>query len=252
MLLKQPNRVRWRSAGILFLAGLTPLLLSAVMLAPNFVLTRRVELFCARTPTGVMCEERAWGLFGSPALRHYGPVLEFANAFLPVVQPADEPQRNEKLSTLAVRTTRGEFHPFAGLASSPLPPSMLVVSSEVAQAVSSLTPLLNDVSAAPVMIRRSDPYPIGFIAFDVLACLTAVASLLFWTPPLWRGAWLHWRGAPAQEAAQPLLQLMERIVHFVLAMKQDPRDSMKRSWLSRLVSPQDERRDAHASDRDDV
>jgi len=108
------------------------------------------------------------------------------------------------------------------------------------------------MSAAPVMIWRSDPYPIGFIAFDVLACLTAVASLLFWTPPLWRGAWLHWRGAPAQEAAQPLLQLMERIVHFVLAMKQDPRDSMKRSWLSRLVSPQDERRDAHASDRDDV
>ena len=252
MLLKQPNRVRWRSAGILFLAGLTPLLLSAVMLAPNFVLTRRVELFCARTPTGVMCEERAWGLFGSPALRHYGPVLEFANAFLPVVQPADEPQRNEKLSTLAVRTTRGEFHPFAGLASSPLPPSMLVVSSGVAQAVSSLAPLLNDMSAAPVMIWRSDPYPIGFIAFDVLACLTAVASLLFWTPPLWRGAWLHWRGAPAREAAKPLLQLMERIVYFVRAMKQDPRDSMKRSWLSRLVSPQDERRDAHASDRDDV
>src|SRR3974390_3624750 len=99
MLLKQPNRVRWRSAGILFLAGLTPRLRSAVMLAPNFVVTRRVELVCARTPTGVMCEGRVWGLFGSPALRHYGPVLEVRNAFLPVVQSADEPQKNEKLST---------------------------------------------------------------------------------------------------------------------------------------------------------
>src|SRR3974377_2499502 len=97
MLLKQPNRVRWRSAAVLFLAGLTPLLLSAVMLAPNFVLTRRVELICARTPTGVMCEERAWGLFGSPAMRHYGPGLGFANAFLPVVQASEEPQENSRL-----------------------------------------------------------------------------------------------------------------------------------------------------------
>lgn len=210
-------------ATALLLAGAAPLLLSAAMLAPNLALTRGVQLTCARAPSGVMCEESAQALFGPPAVRRYGPVLEFGNAFVPAVQPSGEPQRNEKLSTLAVRTAQGEFHPFAGLASSPLPPSMLVVSSEVAKAVAQLTPLLDGPSAAPVTIRRNDRYQIGFLVFDILACLVAAATLWFWTPPLWQAAWLHWSGAPAEEAAKPLVHLAERGFRFLMARKQAQR-----------------------------
>jgi hypothetical protein len=222
MPLNSTDRRLGRAAALL-LAGAAPLLLSAAMLAPNLALKHGVELTCARTPSGVMCEERTQGLLGRPAVQRYGPVQEFANTFLPVVQSSDEPQNNEKLSTLAVRTAQGEFHPFAGLAASPLPPSMLVVSPQVAQAVAQLTPLLNDPSAAPVTIRRSGRYPIGFLVFDILACIVAVATLWFWTPPLWQSAWLYWRGAPADEAAQPLVRLAERGFRFLMARKQAER-----------------------------
>lgn len=222
MSLNSPDRRLGRSAALL-LAGAAPLLLSAAILAPNLALTRGVELMCARTPSGVMCEERTQALLGPPAVRRYGPVLEFGSAFLPAVQSSGEPQNNEKLSTLAVRTAQGEFHPFAGLAASPLPPSMLVVSPEVTKAVAQLTPLLNGASAAPVTIRRIGRYPLGFVVFDILACLIAVAILWFWTPPLWQAAWLNWRGAPAEEAAQPLVRLAERGFRFLIARKQAER-----------------------------
>ena len=213
------GKPRWQPALVLFLVGLAPLALPAAMAFPNLAIVKRAELACAGAASGVFCEARTWPLVGPPALRRFGPVTGAANAFAPVVQSASEPQSGQRLSTLVIRSAGAELRPFAAMNATPQSPSTLAVTPDVAEEAAEVTRLVDDPSAPPLTIRRSQPYPVGLLMFDVPAVLIAAAILIFWTPPFWRAAWLHARGAPAQAAAAPLLDLVQRGVSLLMTSK---------------------------------
>jgi len=196
----------------LLLAALAPLLLPFAALSPNLVHVRRVELRLAAEPQGVMATERSWRLVGPARERRYGPVIDAGNAFLPVVQADDAPQRNDVVSMLALRTRDGSYYPFFSLNASRLAPSLRAPSSDVIAAGAAISDFLRHPAAAPLVLTRSQRYPLGLLQFDLLGLALAVVIGRYWTVPLGVAAYRRLAGAAPERAAAPILGMLARFV----------------------------------------
>ncbi len=61
-----------------------------------------------------------------------------------------------------------------------------------------------------LVLVKSQTYPVGFVLFDVLGLVLAVAIPKFWTVPLCVAAWRKHNGAPAKEVAEPFIKILGR------------------------------------------
>jgi hypothetical protein len=202
------------AAGLL-LAAVAPLVIPAAILSPNLVIVRRVELTLTPGPSGVLATERRWGLFGPAEPQSYGPILGAYPDFIRAVQSAAEPQRNEVLSVLALRAPEGVHHPFAELNASAQPVALKTVTGDVSAMAEEIGRFLQHQSAAPLSFVRAQPYPLFLYAYDAAGVLLALAIARYWSFSLFRAALLRLRAVPADRAAAPVLDILERIVTLV-------------------------------------
>jgi hypothetical protein len=203
------------TAGLL-LAAVAPLVIPAAILSPNLVIVRRIELTLTPGPSGVLATERRWGLFGPTEPQSYGPILAAYPDFIRVVQSASEPQRNEVLSVMALRAPDGVHHPFADLNATAQPIALKTVTGDVSAMAEEIQRFLQrQPTPPPLSFARSQPYPLFLYTYDAAGVLLALAIARYWSFSLCRAALLRLRAVPADRAAAPVLDILERIVTLV-------------------------------------
>jgi hypothetical protein len=189
------------SAGValIILLAVAPLLLPVAAFSPNFTFLKQVTLQFRYAGDGVYCEEQSVKLLGFGKTLRYGPIKSASDDVLPAVTPPGEPGRGEMISTLALQAPDGIHHPLMSMSGS--------VSGQMSAGINRF---IQHPSGAPLVLVRSQPYPVGYVLFDALGLVLLFVILRFWTAPLCLAACRKLNGAPAKDVAEPFIRILGR------------------------------------------